>query len=154
MYKKNGKNLVRSNGLSGTPKVQAFKAIIEEAFFNDNHFSAGSMACAMRTFDALKKSDGTTKELIDLMLFYIECGSQFTIDYEDIDEDFYTNLEDTFEEVLGLIKENDSFLDVYKERLNAISQETHCVGWGYPDQIGELLADAFPDTFTQYSYHE
>ncbi len=73
-------NLVYNNISLGTDKVKSFKLIIQEACYPEEpiHFSAGSMACAMRTFEALKKNEGTQQELVDLMLFYVECGTQFT----------------------------------------------------------------------------
>ena len=142
-------NLVYHNAPSGTPKTVAFKKIILEGLYPEDpiHWSGASMALTMRTFEALKKSDGSANELIDLMLFYVECGTQFTSDYGDIDEDFYEQLETVFEDTLKLIKTVDPQLTIYKQRLEAIKATAHEVGWGYGDQIDDLLDMAFPGMF-------
>jgi len=144
------RNLVHNNSCSGNEQVRAFKKIIEESVYPEHpeYSSVAGMAIAVRIFDAYKKSGGNQEGLIDLMLFFVECGSQFTIDYGDIDEDFYTVLEDVFEEVLVLIKKsNIEIFERYRERLYCIAEETREIGWGYGDQIRDLLIMNFPDFF-------
>lgn len=141
------KNLVYNNEHSGSEQVKEFKSIIRESVYPENpeYFSSGGMAIAVRTFKAYEKSGGNKEGLIDLMLFFVECGSQFTGDYGSIDEDFYTILEDVFEEVLGLIKESGPMvLASYESRLRAIEKEMRDTDWGYGDQIQDLLDMNFP----------
>jgi hypothetical protein len=149
MKKRPSNNLVYTNQHTGTDKVRAFKDIIQRGMYPEDpcHFSPAAMAMGERTFNAIKKSAGTNSELADLMIFYVECGSQFTLDYGDMDEDFYCALEDIFEEILNLIKEDagHNLLDIYKDRLLKIAQVTDGMGWGYGDQIQDLLSEAFPD---------
>lgn len=147
MNTKMSKSLVLKNNRSGSEQVKSFKAIIQESIYPDNpeYFSSGGMAIAVRTFDAYKKSNPNQDGLIDLMLFFVECGSQFTLDYGDMDEDFYTALEDVFEEILQLIKGSDAtVLERYRTRLYAIEEEARDTGWGYGDQIQDLLDMHFP----------
>jgi hypothetical protein len=144
-------NLVSTNIDHGTAKTRTFKVIIQEALYpkNPEYFSAGSIACALRIVEAFKKDNGTISELIDLMIFYVECGTQFTADYGDMDEDFYNELGIMFEETLSITKDNLHLisLDKYKRRLEKILETSHAVGWGYPDQLDELLQNYFPETF-------
>lgn len=140
-------NLVHKNANTGSTQIQAFKDIIRHAIYPKDlaRFSPGSMALAERTFNACQKNNCSREELIDLMLFYVECGSQLTIDYGDMDEDFYVALETIFEEVLKLIKEaGHSALSMYGNRLRAIARETAELGWGYGDQISDLIDLEFP----------
>lgn len=145
---KNNKNLIYNNAHSGSEKVRAFKAIIQESVYPQRaeHFSSGSMAIAVRTFEAYKKSCNDSEGLIDLMLFFVECGSQFTLDYGDIDEDFYAVLEDVFDEALGLMKNsNSTIVERYRERINSIIEDTRDIGWGYNDQLQYVLDKHFPE---------
>lgn len=147
MFTYNNK-LVESNIYTGSTKTQAFKKIVKKGFGFDKpeNFSLGSMACAKQTFEALKENKGSTEELLDLMLFYVECGTQFTINFGDIDEDYYVDLEELFDEIILSIKKH-SLLETFKERLNAILHESQDVSCGYGDQISDLLFNTFPGEF-------
>ena len=142
--------LIDVNLNTGSEQVQAFKAILKETLYED--FSEGSMAIGMRTIEAHKKSNADKVELIDLMLFFVECGSQFTLDFGDIDEDFYMTLETVFEDTLILIK-NDSavIFELYKDRLLMIEQKNRNMSWGYGDQIQDLLDENFPGFLESHS---
>lgn len=135
---------------SGTARVQDFKGIIQESLYpkNPEYSSAGGMAVSLRSISALKKSGGSPAEIADLMLFYVECGTQLTCSYGDMDEDFYTELENAFEELLIHLKQNEelSLFEIYKSRINALIKEADdCVGWGYPDQLKDELETHFPN---------
>ena len=59
----------------------------------------------------------------------MERGSQFTLDYGDIDEDFYIILEDVFEDILMRIRNLIHVVfALYEQRLHAI--EKAVVVWG------------------------
>ena len=142
-------NLVYKNIKLGTEKVQDLKAIIQESLYPKypEYFSPGAMSVSLRIIDTLKKNGGTPSELADLMLFYVECGTQFTCSYGDIDEDFYNELENVFEDLLIFLKENTTtnLFETYQHRINAIIKEADDhVGWGYPDQLRDCLMTHFP----------
>lgn len=150
-------NLVYRNVNLGTAKVKAFKAIIQESLYPKypEYFSPGGMAASSRAINALKKNDGTPSEIADLMLFYVECGTQFTCSYGDIDEGFYAELENAFEDLLIFLKENKemNLIDTYKYRINVLVKTADdCVGWGYPDQLKDCLMMHFPSDFKEYGY--
>jgi len=140
-------NLVCENAFSGRADVRKMKDIIQGLLYpkNPEYFSPGAMMLAARTFANYGQSGGTVEEAIDLMLFYVECGTQFTCDYGDMDEDFYMALETVFEDSLKLIKKAGvDVFDQYKDRLRAIESATCDIGWGYGDQIEDLLNIEFP----------
>lgn len=144
------KHLVYNNARSGNEQVKSFKAIIQESVYpkNPEYFSSGGMAIAVRTFKAYERSGGDKEGLIDLMLFFVECGSQFTLDYGDMDEDFYVAIEDVFEEVLEMIKESEpEVFALFEPRLRAIEEEVRRLGWGYGEQVQDLLKMSFPNFF-------
>lgn len=120
-------NLVYKNIKSGTEKVKDFKTIIQESLYPKypEYFSSAAMAISLRTIETLKKNGGTPSEIADLTLFYIECGTQFTCSYGDIDEDFYMELEDAFENLLIFLKEHKetNLFETYKPRIVALVEE-------------------------------
>lgn len=143
-------NLVHENATSGNTNVRRLKKMIKGFLYpkNPEHFSSGAMMLAARSFADYAKTGCTTEEEIDLMLFYVECGTQFTCDYGDIDEDFYLALETVFEDALKLIKKaGATVVALYAARLHAIVSVTSDMGWGYGDQIKELIDAEFPDFY-------
>lgn len=84
---------------------------------------------------------------IDLMLYYVECGTDFTLSYGDIDEPFYNSLETVFAQAITEIKKlSHSFTEHFIHRLHAIVKAAELIGWGYGDMLKALYEDAgFPE---------
>jgi hypothetical protein len=82
----------------------------------------------------------------ELMTFFMECGNGFTVEYGDIDEDFYYALnlmyERTIERVLSLPEEVQG---TFRERLEEIMNSASGIGWGYHDGLCHDFYEAFPD---------
>lgn len=77
----------------------------------------------------------------DLMLYYVERGTDFTNDYGDIDEPFYNSLCSVFGNVVENINKSAN-AEIYlhlKTRLQKLVSETQHIGWGY----GIYVSDAF-----------
>ena len=83
---------------------------------------------------------------IDLMLYYIECGTQFTIEYGDIDESFYNSLVAMFQKAIAEIKKiSGDQLNLkgnFIYRLRQIVDAAKNIGWGYGDDVQILFAKA------------
>jgi hypothetical protein len=76
---------------------------------------------------------------IDLMLYYVECGTEFTNTFGDIDEPFYNSMCSVFRSVVDKLnsQKNASVYCHLKKRLQKIVEETNGIGWGYGDFISE-----------------
>lgn len=79
---------------------------------------------------------------LDLMLTFVEMGTQFTAQYGDIDEPFYQALElmlDDFRDLLldhpHLYEEGDFSL-----RLPRLARNAAWMGWGYGDYVTEQVS--------------
>ena len=142
--------LIDNNLKTGSKAVQKVKTMIRRSVYptNPEKLSVGSMALAILAINSYEQSNNDSQEQIDLMLFFVECGSQFTLDYGDMDEDFYEVLEEVFEQALFLIKKDSSIIfELYKDRMvNLVEQNSH-IGWGYADIMQELLQTYFPSLF-------
>jgi hypothetical protein len=90
---------------------------------------------------ATKDGDGT----LELMLRFVECGTEFTAEFGDIDERFYSSLSSMFARVVdavGLLPAATQRPRV--ERLCQVVERARAVGWGYHDEIADLFYSAFP----------
>ncbi len=91
-----------------------------------------------------KKLEPSADLLADLMLFYVETGVDFTNDYGDINEGFYSSLESTYVAALTLMKKH-NLLDKFKERAGKVVNDTSGIGWGFHDSLGETYSDFYGD---------
>ena len=49
-----------------------------------------------KAISEFKKANGNLSDLLSLMLFYVTCGNNFTLEFGDIDESFYDSMESMF----------------------------------------------------------
>lgn len=77
------------------------------------------------------------------MLYYVECGVEFTNLYGDIDERFYSSLESMFADFVMILNsmENDSFYRRQSKRIRAVFEDTRNIGWGFSDEIARIYFD-------------
>jgi len=90
-----------------------------------------------------KKLGTSTDLLADLMLFYVETGVCFTIDFGDIDEGFYSSLETTFVDALTLMQKQ-NLLGKFEKRVGKVVNDTRDIGWGFHDFLAQVWVDFYP----------
>ncbi|MFY0675617.1 MAG: hypothetical protein JXQ87_19665 [Bacteroidia bacterium] len=91
------------------------------------------------------KKLGPSDELVaELMLFYVETGVDFTNDFGDIDDAFYTSLAKTFDSALGLLYDTGS-LEKYHDKVKNMIDKTGEIGWGFDDYIRQTYYNYFSD---------
>lgn len=111
------------------------REIIYEAFFPSEKRFHINCAIAEKAVDNAKITIDSNEELIDIMLFYVETGSDFMNEFDGIDEDVCTNLENTFEEALQKIVEN-NLEEKFKSRCKEIAENSN-EGYGFSDYLRE-----------------
>ena len=84
-----------------------------------------------------RKLTTSSDSVADLMLFYVETGVNFTIDFGDIDENFYLSLERTFVQALTLARK-ENCLDKYDDRASKVVRDTKNIGWGFHEYLTEV----------------
>ena len=91
------------------------------------------------------KASGDNNGKIDLMLYYIECGTEFTLTYGDIDEPFYNSLSSMFAQTVNEVKKltKNEISKNFVYRLLKIVNDAKNIGWGYGDEVRELFNLAF-----------
>ena len=98
---------------------------------------------AKKVITEYRKSTGDLRGTLDLMLTYVERGHQFTLDFGDIDDPFYTALENMLERFAMELRRSPAKYELYEQfrpRLMAIRGHTD-IGWGYGDFVRETIDD-------------
>ncbi|MFZ4545002.1 MAG: DUF6155 family protein [Saprospiraceae bacterium] len=91
-----------------------------------------------------KKLGPPTDLLAELMLFYVETGVKFTLDFGDMDEAYYNSLESSYEAALQLIKKV-SLLDEFAYRSEKIVNDTSDMGWGFHDGLAYIYSNYYAE---------
>ena len=91
-----------------------------------------------------RKAKGDAHGLLSLMIHYVRCGNDFTLEFGDIDEPFYDSMCSMVDQFCKLlIKQGDTKLaEQFVPQLEAEFQRIDGqIGWGYPDEVGDQLSD-------------
>ncbi len=79
---------------------------------------------------------------LELMVHYLETGNQFTVEFGDIDEQFYSSLESMFGRILTELKKQPvDVQEKYFSRIEDVVFSTRNIGWGYYDQISDIFSE-------------
>ncbi len=117
----------------------AVKREIERAFNPSRGlptFKAGPARKALREY----VKAASTRDAVEMELYYVEKGVEGTNTYGDIDEPFYNSLESVWESVLNRILA-DRDPEAYLPRLEKVVESTRGIGWGFHDTLSELFDD-------------
>lgn len=104
-----------------------------------------SLKDAKKAISDYKKATNDTLGLIDLMVCYVEYGTDFLCEFGDMYEQYYCSLESVFSNALKLMKtfEYEDILS-FEQRLQAVVKKSEHMGWGYYDAISDMLNEAYP----------
>jgi Family of unknown function (DUF6155) len=97
---------------------------------------------ARKAVSDFKKLSPDEKSLVDVMIYYVECGVRFTNDYGDIDEPFYNSVAGMFNDAGKLCLSN-GLTDKFKARAEKIVNDTSGIGWGFHDELGDTFYNYF-----------
>jgi hypothetical protein len=119
-----------------TDILNRYKERVQEGFYPKRGDQL-QLSISRKAINDFKKLGTSAEALADLMLFYVECGVEFTNDFGDINESFYISVETTFAKTLKLIDKEDLLLK-FEERAGKIVEESSGIGWGFADYIAEV----------------
>jgi len=144
---KENKNFIHVRFSVTEDPLKPYKDIIEESIYPDVYKNKPiKLSIGRKAISDYKKAIGSPLGVLELMVFYIECGNQLTVDYGDIDEQFYSSLESMFDKVVQILKtSNQDTIDMFIPRLKTIVNKANGIGWGYYDYISDVLEEAFPE---------
>jgi len=149
LYKFNAENKVffHSRFLTtqaGHDYLEPYKEHIQKAISpKDPWEGTVKLSAARKAISEFKKANGNIRDTLHLMLYYVTCGNNFTLEFGDIDEAFYDSLAAMFNSITStLIKQKNE--DLAMEFIPLLEEEVKRVewmGWGYGDECKELFDD-------------
>ncbi len=95
---------------------------------------------ARKAITGFKKLSPTENDIADVMLFYVECGVNYTNSFGDIDEPFYNSIAGMFHDVAKYIKTN-GMQAQFKQRCKQVMDDTANIGWGFHDELSHYYYD-------------
>lgn len=123
-----------------------YKNVIRDAVNPDDYMQPIRLAVGRKAISQYKKAIGRPLGEIELMVCYVECGNQCTLEYGDIDEPFYNSMISMFDKVVTtILKMDQSAVKKYIERLHRVVKKSSGIGWGYYDDMADIFYGAFPD---------
>jgi len=134
-------------GYQGKELLEQSRKKVMKAIYSENVRGIPNMPRfgeSHKIIRAYQKSMGDPFGTIDLMLLHVERGTQFTVDFGDIDENFYISLETMLENAIDFLLQSSKTGMLYEEfenRLRVLERASRKVGWGYGDVVNEMVTD-------------
>ncbi len=101
---------------------------------------------ARKAISDYRKAVGDPEGLAELMLFYVECGINFTLEMGDIDEAFYSSMDSVYYDGMKMLNRCDK--DVIGKLLPRFEALIHLavdMGWGVYDGFRDSFDAHYPD---------
>jgi len=140
------KNFLHARFLSGSPSLSKYKKIISDSLYPDifDEEDDFNFDKANKAIEAYAKATKDNEAAADLMIYYVECGNKFTLDYGDINEPFYDALIEMYEKaVKAVYKLPKNKKEPFRKRLEKIMKSADGIGWGYYDDLCHFYYEAF-----------
>ncbi|MFA4887310.1 MAG: DUF6155 family protein [Candidatus Nanoarchaeia archaeon] len=109
--------------------------------FNSERINLQEARRAMAEFKTISKDP---EQVIELMTFYIETGTELENRLGDLYESFYDSLESVFKQVITFLNQHTELIEKFRPRLARVIERS-CEGWGHRDILEELFEDLETD---------
>ncbi len=131
----------------GDDPLEPYKKTINACLYPDVYKNKPiQISKAKKAINSYSKAIGDPLGETELMFFFVERGNDFTLDFGDIDEDFYDALNGMYEraikKVLSLPEDQRG---IFQDRLKEIMTSSSDIGWGYHDMLSDDYYGAFPE---------
>jgi len=127
---------------SGGAALEKYRQKIIGQFFPRHGNGIGKLKLgeARKAIRDYRKATGNLAGTLELLMTYVENGTQFTCEYGDIDEGFYNSLDSVLAEFARLlIKEGPEFYPRFQDRLQQVESAASNIGWGYCDSVRDQV---------------
>lgn len=111
---------------------------IKNVFFPERGFSKLSLATAKKAISDFRKLTRDEERTADLLIYYVELGTEFSATYGDINESFYESMVNTFAQAVKMIDTSYERVDSYDDRFQALLNNARNIGWGYPEVLDDI----------------
>jgi hypothetical protein len=145
-FSKDNKDFLHTRFSAGDDVLGPYKKIIKECMYPDVLYGEVEVIRSKRAIEDYSKATRDGKGEAELLTYFVECGNRFTLDYGDIDEEFYDTLVEVFSEAIKKVlslpapEQGD-----FKKRLKKIMLSSDGIGWGYHDGLCDEYYSSFKD---------
>lgn len=116
--------------------LEKYRRRIVDQFFPARGDGKLKLAEARKAIRDYQKATGNLAGGIDLMLTYVENGTEFTREFGDINESFYNSLESVLNEMVRLLsRESPELYPRFRDRIQRLATLANGIGWGYGDAV-------------------
>ena len=120
--------------------LEKYRQRVVEQFFPKRGFGKLKLAEARRAIRDYRKATGDLAGTIDLMVTFVEKGTEFTLEFGDINEAFYNSLDAVLDEVVKLLsREGSDLYPRFRARILPLRDDADKIGWGYGDSLLEQV---------------
>lgn len=136
-------NLILGNDSILDDALAEAKKKVRTQFFTKRGFGSLNLSKAKSDITAFKKICDIPAKVLDLQLYYVECGIEFTNMLGDINESFYNSMAGMYETVVkSLIKTGDvNLMKEFMPRLQQAVDDTGGIGWGFHDDLCYTISE-------------
>jgi hypothetical protein len=140
------RNFLHARLIGGTTSLKKYRKIILDSLYtdvldNDDNFDFEKADKAIQTY---AKATKDTEGVADLMIYYVECGNKFILDYGDINEAFYDALIKLYEKAIeSVCKMPKRKQEPFRNRLEKIMKSADGIGWKYYDDLCHFYHEGF-----------
>ena len=133
----------RCQGADGGGGVlEIYRSKVIGQFFSKTKSGMGPLKLgeARKAIRDYRKATGNLSGTAELLMTYVENGTEFTRQYGDINERFYTSLESALGELAALLRGRAR--EMYPQlcgRLAKVELVARGIGWGYGDRVFEVV---------------
>lgn len=124
----------------GEAVLESYRHKIVQQFFparGEGKLKLGEARKAIRDY---AKATGNIPGTAELLMTYVENGTEFTKMYGDIDERFYSSIESALNELATLLRDKARNLyPQFSDRLAEVEYLARPVGWGFCDFVTEVV---------------
>jgi hypothetical protein len=124
----------------GDAVLESYRSKIVQQFFparGEGKLKLGEARKAIRDYT---KATGNIPGTAELLMTYVENGSEFTNMYGDIDERFYSSIESALNELATLLRSKaPEIYPQFSDRLSEVEYLARPVGWGFHDFINDVV---------------
>lgn len=146
-YSPPNKNFLHARFSLGSDTLKPYKKIIEDALFPDVMSNDDvEITTAKKAISDYGKAVGDPKGMLELMVYFVECGANFSLDVGYGDEYFFAALERMYEKAIKLLLTLDeATINDFYDRFEELVTSTRDIGWGFHDTLGDIFSEAFPE---------
>ena len=122
--------------------LNKYKKIIKDEYFPDKGEGKERISIAKKAVTELMKLSHDKNHIADIMIYYVEIGVEYTNCYGDINDAFYSSMENMYHRAALFLDEND-ILDEFEDRCKKIVDDAEGIGWGFPDVLAQIYCEYF-----------